>query len=333
MSRDDITTMHLVARWEPDAKGRLQRAALELFADGGFESTTVAEIAERAGVTERTFFRHFADKREVLFSGQHELRDAFVGAVERAGPDAAPDELARVALDAAGSWFSSDHRGHARRRQAVIDANPGLYERELLKLARLAEDLAGALRGRGLSATRAHLTAETTIAVFKVAFGHWLVDRDDRSLVAIQRDLLAATPTIAAAEHRVRPIGWVRSPLADIGVAPKQGDEGAPEADLVVAAEFADGLRDLHVGETILVLTWLDRAARDVLVVRPRDDLTRQPRGVFSTRSADRPNPIGVHRVDIVAIDGTTVRVSNLEAVDGTPIIDVKPVLGPVGER
>ena len=131
----------------------------------------------------------------------------------------------------------------------------------------------------------------------------------------------------------MRPVGWVRSPLLTVTDAPKQGDEGAPAADLVFAAEFAEGLRDLQVGQAILVLTWLDRAARDVLVVRPRDDLARPPRGVFSTRSADRPNPVGVHRVDITAIDGTTVRVSNLEAIDGTPIIDVKPVLGARGER
>lgn len=138
---------------------------------------------------------------------------------------------------------------------------------------------------------------------------------------------------VSGDEYRVRPIGWVRSPLVDIAAAPKQGDEGAPEADLVFAAEFVEGLKNLHVGETILVLTWLHRATRDVLVVRPRDDETLPRQGVFSTRSADRPNPVGVHRVDITGIDGPTVRVSNLEAVDGTPIIDVKPTLGPVSER
>ncbi len=138
---------------------------------------------------------------------------------------------------------------------------------------------------------------------------------------------------VSGDEYRVRPIGWVRSPLVDIAVAPKQGDEGAPEADLVFSAEYVEWLKNLDVGETILVLTWLDRASRDVLVVRPRDDETRPPQGVFSTRSADRPNPVGVHRVDITGIDGSTVRVSNLEAVDGTPIIDVKPTLGPVSER
>ena len=104
-------------------------------------------------------------------------------------------------------------------------------------------------------------------------------------------------------------------------------------AELIFAAEFVDGLKDVHVGDAILLLTWLDRASRDVLVVHPRDDLTRPQQGVFSTRSADRPNPIGLHRVTVTSIDGSTLTVSDLEALDGTPIIDVKPTLGPVGER
>lgn len=130
-----------------------------------------------------------------------------------------------------------------------------------------------------------------------------------------------------------RPIGRVESPLADPAAAPKQGDEGAPEAWLVFAEEVAAGLRNIEVGEEVVVLTWLDRARRDVLAVRPRDDPANPEIGVFSTRSADRPNPIGLHRVEIAAIEGTRLRVRNLEAVDGTPILDVKPVLGPVGER
>lgn len=134
-------------------------------------------------------------------------------------------------------------------------------------------------------------------------------------------------------EYHVRPIGWVRSSLVSLAHAPKQGDEGAPRAELHVAAEFVDGLRDVRVGDVLVVLTWLHLAARDVLVVHPRDDRTRPPRGVFSTRSADRPNPIGVHRVLVTAIDGATITVSDLEALDGTPIIDVKPALGPVEER
>jgi tRNA-Thr(GGU) m(6)t(6)A37 methyltransferase TsaA len=125
----------------------------------------------------------------------------------------------------------------------------------------------------------------------------------------------------------LEPIGRVVSPLADPAVAPKQGHEGSPEAWLEFDGAVAAGLRDLRVGTEVVVLTWLHRARRDVLVVHPRDDPTNPETGVFSTRSADRPNPIGLHRVEILAVDGTRIRVRNLEAVDGTPILDVKPVL------
>ena len=132
-----------------------------------------------------------------------------------------------------------------------------------------------------------------------------------------------------APEERLllRPIGRVESPLVDPAAAPKQGNEGAPEAWLVLEDAVADGLRDLRVGDDILVLTWLDRADRDVLVVHPRDDPAAPETGVFSTRSADRPNPIGIHRTEIVAVDGLRILVRHMEAVDGTPVVDLKPVL------
>ena len=126
----------------------------------------------------------------------------------------------------------------------------------------------------------------------------------------------------------LRPIGVVESPLADRDAAPKQGDEGAPEAVVVFDAALEEAYRDLAVGEEVLLLTWLDRARRDVLRVHPRSDPDRAQQGVFSTRSPDRPNPIGLHRVTIVAVDGNRMRVRDLEAIDGTPIVDVKPVLG-----
>ena len=128
-------------------------------------------------------------------------------------------------------------------------------------------------------------------------------------------------------QMELRPIGWVESPLTDRALAPKQGDEGAPEAWLVFDEAVADGLRDLEPGTEVLVLTWLDRAQRDVLRVHPRDDPSVPEQGVFSTRSADRPNPVGLHRVEIVSIEGRRYRVRNLEALDGTPIVNVKPVL------
>lgn len=131
----------------------------------------------------------------------------------------------------------------------------------------------------------------------------------------------------------VRPIGHVASPLVDRDAAPKQGDEGAPEAWLVFEEAVAEGLRDLEVGTEVLILTWLDRARRDVLTVRPRGHPLNPVCGVFNTRSPDRPNPIGLHRVRIVSVVGLRVRVRNLEALDGTPILDVKPLLGPIDER
>lgn len=131
----------------------------------------------------------------------------------------------------------------------------------------------------------------------------------------------------------VTPVGRVSSPLVDRASAPRQGDEGAPEAVVVIDDAYADALRGLAPGAEILLLTWLDRGDRDTLVVHPRGDTTRAPAGVFATRSPDRPNPIGLHRVTILALDGARLRVSNLEAIDGTPILDIKPVLGAAEER
>ena len=126
---------------------------------------------------------------------------------------------------------------------------------------------------------------------------------------------------------QLHPIGLVRSPLVDRKTAPKQGYEGSPDAWLEFDPAVLEGLRDLRPGSEIILLTWLDRASRDVLVTRPRDDPANPELGVFSTRSPDRPNPIGLHRVEIVTIDGASIQVRNLEALDGTPVLDVKPVL------
>lgn len=132
----------------------------------------------------------------------------------------------------------------------------------------------------------------------------------------------------------LKQIGYVRSPLVDRAHAPKQGNEGSPEAWLVFQPEFQEGLIDLRPGDEILVLTWLHHAVRETLSVHPRDDLSAPLRGVFSTRSQDRPNPVGLHRVSIVEIDiPVQFKVLDLEAFDGTPIIDVKPVLDRVKER
>ena len=127
--------------------------------------------------------------------------------------------------------------------------------------------------------------------------------------------------------YEIEPIGIVESPLTDKATAPKQGFEGSPEASLVFEQRVLAGLDGIAEGDQVILLTWLDRADRDVLTVHPRDDLSNPLRGVFSTRSAERPNPIGLHQVRVVAIEGNRLRVQDLEALDGTPIVDVKPVI------
>jgi tRNA-Thr(GGU) m(6)t(6)A37 methyltransferase TsaA len=131
----------------------------------------------------------------------------------------------------------------------------------------------------------------------------------------------------------LRPIGSVESSLTDLAAAPRQGDEGAPDAWLAIDPALAAAAADLSVGDLIIVLTWLDRADREVVAVHPRDDASRPLTGVFSTRTSHRPNPIGLHRVRVAAIDGSRILVHELEAADGTPVLDIKPVLGGVDER
>ena len=186
-----------MVRWEPDAKGRLARAALELYSERGFEQTTVAEIAERAGLTERTFFRHFADKREVLFAGSHELQDVMAAALAGAPDDASPVDAVGAALGAAAEVLQ-DRREYARRRQAAIAANTDLQERELIKMASLAAALAEALRGRGVREPAASLTAEAGIAVFRVAFERWITATGKRTLAWYIRESLDELKAVTA---------------------------------------------------------------------------------------------------------------------------------------
>ncbi len=131
----------------------------------------------------------------------------------------------------------------------------------------------------------------------------------------------------------MRPVGRVESSLQNRSDAPNQGDEGAPDCTIALDPDYATAVRDVAAGTDLLVLTWLDRANRDVQAVRPRGDRNRPETGVFSTRSPDRPNPIGLHRVTVLAVDGTRLLVHGLEALDGTPVVDLKPPLGPVAER
>jgi AcrR family transcriptional regulator len=188
-----------MARWEPDARGRLEQAAIELYADRGFENTTVAEIAERAGLTERTFFRHYPDKREVLFGGAGELQDALVSAVTQVPDSAAPLGAVATGLESIGSWLEEQRgREYASRRQRIINANIELQERELIKFASLSAALADILRNRGTGEPAASLTAEVGIAAFKVAFERWIHRSNRRSLPALIRDSLDELRAVAA---------------------------------------------------------------------------------------------------------------------------------------
>ena len=188
-----------MGRWEPDARGRLEKAALDLYGENGFENTTVAEIAERAGLTERTFFRHFADKREVLFWGAGSLQELMVDTLSGAPDSAAPIDAVAAALEAAGTIFEARRDG-ARRRQAIIAANPELRERELIKLATLAAALADALRRRGVKEPAATLTAEAGIAVFRVAFERWIDERNRRGFSQLVRQSLDELRVVTAGE-------------------------------------------------------------------------------------------------------------------------------------
>ncbi len=197
MSATVINYYRGMGRWQPNARGRLEQAALELYLERGFEQTTVAEIAKRAGLTERTFFRHFADKREVLFAGAGTLQELLVSTVAGAPDSAAPIDAAAAALQAAGALLQ-ERRGYSRQRQAVIAANAGLQERELIKLASLASALAGALRRRGVTDPAASLTAEAGIAVFKIAFERWINETSQPDLPQLIRESLDELKAVTA---------------------------------------------------------------------------------------------------------------------------------------
>jgi AcrR family transcriptional regulator len=191
-----------MGRWKPDARGRLEQAALELYAERGFERTTVAEIAERAGLTERTFFRHYADKREVLFAGGDVVKGLLVGAVAAAPASAPPLDAVAAGLEVVGAVLQ-ERLAFARQRQRIIAANAELRERELIKLASWAEELADALRERGVADSPARLTAEVGIAVFRVAFERWVAQTNRRSLPELIRSSLDELKAVTVVDTRL----------------------------------------------------------------------------------------------------------------------------------
>ncbi|GAA3534292.1 TetR/AcrR family transcriptional regulator [Nonomuraea rosea] len=199
MSVTDINYDRTMGRWEPKSRERLEQAALALYGERGFEQTTVTEIAKRAGLTERTFFRHFADKREVLFGGSGMLQELFTTAVAAAPAGTTPIDAIGRALDVVAELFEQRHES-ARQRQAVIAANAELQERELIKLARLGAALADALRRRDVPEPAASLAAEAGIAVFKIAFERWIADPGQPDLGQLMRQSLDELKAVTAGE-------------------------------------------------------------------------------------------------------------------------------------
>jgi AcrR family transcriptional regulator len=192
-----------MGRWEPNARGRLMQAAYELYGERGFEETTVAEIAARAGLTERTFFRHFADKREVLFAGADALQELLVSAVAEAPTSLPPIDTAAAGLEAAGA-FIQEGGDLSRQRQAIIAASAELRERELIKLASLGAALAEALRGRGVEDTAASLIAEAGIAVFKVAFERYVGETNGQDFPQLIRESFGELKAVIGATRCAR---------------------------------------------------------------------------------------------------------------------------------
>ncbi len=190
--------MEIMGRWQPDSRGRLQEAALALFAERGFDQTTAAEIAARAGVTERTFFRHFPDKREVLFGGSALLQERMVEGVAGAPATDGPLDAVARGLDAAAAMLGEFRRDLSRQRQVVIAANPELRERERAKLADYAAAVDAALRQRGVREPRATLAAEAGMTVLRVAIELWATGDDDRDLAVIMHDSMAGLRAVAA---------------------------------------------------------------------------------------------------------------------------------------
>jgi AcrR family transcriptional regulator len=183
MSRSDINRYDRhMTRWAPGARGRLQAAAFELYAEKGYEATTVGDIAARAGVTERTFYRYFADRREVFFDGAQDFQDFLVHGVEAARPDLGPLEAITDTLCQAAREVFAGRAAMAKRRQRLIDANPELHEREVAKMSRLATAMAAALRSRGVEDPTAAVAAETGVALFRIAFALWVDEANTTDL-------------------------------------------------------------------------------------------------------------------------------------------------------
>lgn len=308
----------------------VRRAALDELGHVGYGAFTIESVAARAGVAKSTIYRHWSNKLALIADAFETFPEQMVPTTETGSPRQRVERLVRhVAEIVLDSTFSAcipalvdgaerdpevrafHHRFAAEHRRGLVDV--------------LAEGVATGDFPRRLDPELAALTLLGPIFYRRLM--------SSEPFAPVRTKQLVDTLLGSSAPYDLRPIGWVESPLVNLDAAPKQGREGSPDAWLIFDPEFGEGIRDLEVGSEIIVLTWLDRARRDVLTTYPRDDPTNAERGVFSTRSPDRPNPVGLHRVQVLSIEQLRVRVRDMEALDGTPIVDVKPVLDRCQER
>ncbi|MGH8979862.1 MAG: tRNA (N6-threonylcarbamoyladenosine(37)-N6)-methyltransferase TrmO [Acidimicrobiales bacterium] len=315
-------------------------SVLEELADVGYGACTIESVAARAGVAKSTIYRHWRDKIVLIadaFESAHAetVPDTSTGTA-RARAEQLIHHVAEVLVDSTFSRCIPALIEGAARDSRLREFHYRYSEHRRQGLTDVLRE--GVSNGELAEGTDVELAAVTILgALFYQRLMSHEAFAPDRACRLLDMVLPAMTPKRRrgprVAGYQLNPIGWIESSLVEIATAPRQGDEGAPPAWLVFADEFADAIADLLPGEELIVLTWLDRAIRDELRTYPEDDENAGLHGVFSTRSPNRPNPIGLHRVTVQACDKMRILVYPLEAVDGTPVIDVKPVLDAGAEK
>ncbi|HTW09664.1 MAG TPA: TrmO family methyltransferase [Acidimicrobiales bacterium] len=318
----------------------VRQAVVDELAQVGYGALTIEAVAARAGVAKSTIYRHWRDKVSLIadaFESAHiEIVPSLEGSTARGRVERLVRHVAEVLVEPT----------FARCMPALVEGaarDPRLRDFHYRYNDQRRQSLVGAVKeGTSQGDFAAGTDAElATAALLGALFYRLLMTAEPlepaRADALVDAVLGPRRPrrnrSASRASYRLSPIGRVESSLVKIADAPRQGDEGAPPAWLVFFDQVAGALANVHEGDELIVLTWLDRAQRDVLVTYPEDDEARGLHGVFSTRSSDRPNPIGLHRVNVQARDGVRVLVYPLEAVDGTPLLDVKPVLDAVTEK
>lgn len=318
----------------------VRQAVLDELGEAGYGSFTIESVAARAGVGKSTIYRHWPDKVALIadaFEASHEtmVPDTQTGTA-RERTERLVRHVAEVAVDSTFSRCIPALIEGAARDPRLRDFHHRYSAARRQSLATVIEE--GIADGEFAADTDVELAVTALLGA--IFYGRLMAAESFQPGRA--GDLVNALLRRPAAErrtatdspfHQAVPIGTVESPLTELAKAPSQGNEGAPAAWLVFEPAVSEAIRDLRLGQQIIVLTWLDQARRDELRTHPRGDPDSPLLGVFSTRSPNRPNPIGLHRVQILAIAGLRIFVSDLEVLDGTPVLDVKPVLDPTAER